>query len=322
MKQLAIYNVFAIFIIAAVILSGCSDNKIDPIRLGTNVWLGYEPLYLARSLGYFAADEVKLVEFMSTSEVMRAFTNQSLDAAALTLDEALLLLERGADISIVLVHDISNGADVILGKPKVADMQSLVGKRIGVEGSAVGAYTLSRALELHKLSPKDVTIVQLEINEHTRAYKENHIDAVVTFEPVKTTLLKAGAHEFFSSREIPGEIVDVLVVSNPAYTHHKKHITLLINSWFKALDYLHNFPEDAAQRMIARQKMTAEELLHSFNSLHFPTKEENIRLITGSNPTLLTSAQRLQNVMLANKLLLDRGRVGKLFKESSPSLTR
>jgi len=291
------------------------------MRLGTNVWPGYEPLYLARSLGYIKNDEVQLVEFISSSEVMRAFTNQSLDAASLTLYEALLLLERGVDISIILVHDISNGADAILGKPEINNMQSIAGKRIGVEGSAVGAYTLTRALEQHDLSLEDIQIVQLEANEHEKAYKEGRIDVVVTFEPVRTNLLKSGANELFSSKEIPGEIVDVLVVCNCILTQQKENIKKLINGWFKSLDYIHKSHEDAAQRMTARLKLAPKDIIHSFNSLHFPDREENIRLITGNNPALLSSAQRLQKVMLANKLLKSRDQVDRLFTPSLPSLT-
>jgi len=313
-------GIFVIFL-TTIFLLGCSDNHSKPLHLGTNVWPGYEPLFLARSLGYLKNEEIKLVEFISSSEVMRAFTNQSLDAAALTLDEALLLLEQGIDITIILVNDISNGADVILGKPDIKVMPSLIGKRVGVEGNALGAYTLARALELHHLSLEDIEIIQLEVNEHEKAYKEDLIDAVVTFEPVRTKLLNKGAHELFSSREIPDEIVDVLVVSNSRLKLQVSNIQKLVNGWFKALDYLNKFPEDAAQRMTARLKMTPEEILSSFKGLYFPNREENIRLITGSNPALLSTAQRLQSIMATNKLLQKDIQAHRLFKTHPPGLT-
>jgi len=315
MSRLTQRSIF-VLLLSALFLLGCSDNKPNPLRLGTNVWLGYEPLFLARSLGYLKNEDIRLVEFMSASEVIRAFTNQSLDAAALTLDEALLLLERGADITVVLVHDISHGADAILAKPDIKAMPSLMGKRIGVEGSALGAFTLARALELHHLALEDIEIIQLEINEHEKAYKEELVDAVVTFEPVRTKLLNAGAHELFSSREIPGEIVDVLVVCNCVLKQQQGNIQKLINGWFEALEYLDKYPEDATQRMTARLKMSPDQILDSFSGLNLPNREENIRLITGSNPTLLSTAQRLQKIMLANKLLKKNVPVDRLFKAS------
>ncbi len=57
------------------------------INIGTNVWPGYELLYLARELNLLP-QKVRLIEYNNTSEVMRAFRNRTIQGAALTLDEA------------------------------------------------------------------------------------------------------------------------------------------------------------------------------------------------------------------------------------------
>jgi len=44
------------------------------------------------------------------------------------------------------------------------------------------------------------------------AFKKRQVDAIVTFEPVKSELLSSGANILFDSHQIPGRIVDVLVV--------------------------------------------------------------------------------------------------------------
>lgn len=87
-------------------LTACSQTESPPIRLGTNVWPGYEPLYLARQQGFINENRVRLIEFSSSTQTIQAFRNNLLDTAALTLDETLLLLESGEDIHIVLVMDI------------------------------------------------------------------------------------------------------------------------------------------------------------------------------------------------------------------------
>lgn len=63
-----------------------------PLRIGTLVWPGYEPLYLARERGYLDPKSVRLVEYPSNSEVTRAFRNRAIEAAALTFDEVHPLL--------------------------------------------------------------------------------------------------------------------------------------------------------------------------------------------------------------------------------------
>lgn len=133
--------------LTVLVLGACPNRTTSPLRLGTNVWPGYEPLYLARDLGYFDTTAVTLVEYLSASEVIRAFRNQALEAAALTLDESLLLLQHNIPVQVVLVTDISHGGDVVLGAPDISPFTALVGKRVGVEASALGAYVISRALE-------------------------------------------------------------------------------------------------------------------------------------------------------------------------------
>ncbi len=41
-------------------LTGCSNEPSSPLRIGTNVWIGSEPLYLARDLGHF---DLKVVQY-------------------------------------------------------------------------------------------------------------------------------------------------------------------------------------------------------------------------------------------------------------------
>jgi NitT/TauT family transport system substrate-binding protein len=43
-------------------LLGCMRQPEAALRIGTNVWIGSEPLYLARDLGHLDSGKVQLVE--------------------------------------------------------------------------------------------------------------------------------------------------------------------------------------------------------------------------------------------------------------------
>jgi len=292
-----------ILLLLVLFISACSQQPDPSLRLGTNVWPGYEPLYLAEQLGYFPQGAIDLVEYLSASEVIRAFRNRSIEAAALTLDEVLNLIEQKIRMKIILVTDVSNGGDAILARPKIKEFADLAGKRVGVEGGALGAYVITRALDMHDLSLDALQIVQLEVSEHERAYKEREVDAVVTFEPVRSKLIAMGAKELFTSREIPNEIVDVLVVHHHYTEDHPELISSLIDGWFKALDYLRQHPEDAAARMSARLGQSPDDVLQSYDGLTLPSREENLMLLGGNQPRLLEILERLQQIMLSKELL-------------------
>ncbi len=104
-------------------LAGCMRQPEMALRIGTNVWIGGEPLYLARELGRLDPSAVQLVEYPSASEVMRAFRNQAIDGMVISLDELFGLAADGLQPRIILVVDVSNGADVVVGRSGMRSMR-------------------------------------------------------------------------------------------------------------------------------------------------------------------------------------------------------
>ncbi len=224
------------------------------LRIGTNVWIGSEPLYLARELGRFDPAAVQLVEYPSASEVLRAFRNQAIDGMVISLDELFGLAADGFQPRIILVVDVSHGADVVVGRGGMRTMHDLKGKSVAVESSALGAFVLSRALALNGMQASDVNVVHLESNEQPSAFEKGKVDGAVTFDPYRTQFLRAGARTLFDSTQIPGEIVDLLAVRASVFEKHPKAIQALLSGWFGAIDYMKANPKDAARRMGIRQQ--------------------------------------------------------------------
>ena len=57
-------------------LLGCTQPT-PMLRVGTNIWPGYAPLYLAQELGYYQQQKIKIIEFGSATEVLRALDRKS-----------------------------------------------------------------------------------------------------------------------------------------------------------------------------------------------------------------------------------------------------
>ena len=248
---------------AALLLgvSGCSREPETALRIGTNVWIGSEPLYLARELGYLDPAVVQLVEYPSASEVLRAYRNQAIDGMVISLDELFGLAVDGLQPRIILAVDVSHGADVVVGRPGMKSMQDLKGKSVAVESGALGAFVLSRALTLNGMQASDVNVVHLESNEQPKAFETGKVDGAVTFDPYRGQFLKMGATTLFDSTQIPGEIVDLVAVRASVINKQPKSIQALLTGWFRATDYMTRDPKDAAQRMGKRQQISGEQFL-------------------------------------------------------------
>ncbi len=315
-KSAKILSVFLVVLLLSVVIyvgrtwkitnENLRDNGeiLTPVlQVGANVWPGYEPLFLARELGYFDDRRVRLVEYFSATQVIHAFRNRAIQVAALTLDEVLLLQESRLDPRVILVMDISNGGDAILVKPEIESLEGIRGHRVCVESTALGGFFLTRALQTVGLKPSDVNIVPCEIDEQYRKYLEGKVDAVVTFEPVRTRLIAQGAKQVFDSSQIPGEIVDVLVVLQELLERHPDQVEQLLKGWFRALDHLKTKPKDAAPLISKRLKISPEEVLASYTGLKLPNLEDNLKMMSGLDSSLLESAKRLSKFMLDAKLL-------------------
>jgi NitT/TauT family transport system substrate-binding protein len=158
------------------LLTACTPPA-PPLQVGSNHWAGYEGLYYARELGLLDPRQIRLLEFSSTQESLRAFRNGALDAVAVTLDEALLLAEQEQEPSIALIMDVSMGGDVLLAKPGISRLAGIKGLRIGLETTTLGAYMLARVLAKAGLHARDVQVVHLPVDRHLQAYEEGDVDA-------------------------------------------------------------------------------------------------------------------------------------------------
>lgn len=290
-------------LLLAGVATACVAEPEPTLRLGTNVWPGYAPLYLARALQPPDSLSFRLVEYQSATEVLRAFRNNAVDAAALTLDEVMLLAESGDVPRIVLVTDVSHGADALIGRAGMKQLRDIKGRRVGVENGALGAYMLSRALQAAGLGLKDVQVVPLTVEEHEAAFTGDTVDAVITFEPVRSRLLARGGRSLFDSAQIPGEIVDVLVVRKVFLDEYPAAVQGLLRAWFQALDHHRLQPEAALPPMAAYLGLTDKETQRALAGMRLPTLKQNIAMLGGATPTLRVPAERLSKQMLQQHLL-------------------
>jgi len=289
------------FILVALIISACQPPPEPPLRIGTNVWMGYEPFYLARTLGYYQNSPIKLVELSSASDVIHALRSGNLEGATLTLDEALLLISEGHDLKVILVTDFSAGGDALVAKPEITSLEELKGKQVAVEYTAVGALLLDSALKAGGLELTDIDLVGCTVVAHLDCYLSN--DAIVTFDPVRRKLMDMGANLLYDSNQIPDKIIDVLVVREIILDEHSKSLTHLVSGYFKARSFLDSNPGKAAQYMSKRMQLSPDKVLSTFEGIRMPSLAENSRLLKGTHSPLQLTAKSLSEFMFKRKLI-------------------
>lgn len=277
----------------AVGLLACSELPQPPLVVGLNTWVGYDPLVLARDRGLANAQQVKVVELISSAEALRHLRNGLLDAAGLTMGEALRLVDSGFDVRIVAVLDTSAGADVVVAAPHIKNLQALRGQRIAVEDATVGTLMLERLLRKARLQREDVTVVRMDATQHLTALQSERVAAAVSYAPMDGPIQAQGYRAIFDSRQLPGEIVDVLVVRADVLRQRPQAVDALLQAWAAGLDAMQQNPAGAAASLGPGADLSPAQYQAMQRGLRYYTPAQSLDLLRGDPPLL---AQQTKDV--------------------------
>jgi len=288
----------ALVALGALLLGGCNEAPRPPLAVGMGAWVGYDPMVLARDRGFIDAARVKVVELTTAAEVQRSMRNGLLDAAAITLDEALRLNESGMDVRVVAVLDVSTGGDAVIAHPSITSPAALRGQFVAVEDSSVGALLLQRMLQGAGLTQSDVKIVNMESNEHLRALQDGRVAAAVSYSPVTGPLLEAGFVTLFDSAQIPGEILDVLVVRHDVLAQRPADVDALLRAWDTGLRQLQADPVSAADALSRGTDLTPAAYQAVLRGLRFVPMADALPLLQGDPPGLAAPVQKVARALV------------------------
>lgn len=285
---------------------GCSGPTEDPVRVGLLVWPPYELAYLARERDYFDSGRVELVTFHTPAEMVRSYRFGIIDAMYVTSQFVLTNTGGMGDSRIVHVIDFSAGGDALLSQPDIVEPAQLKGKRVGMEAGPLGAYTLTRALDRTELDRSDVEIVFIDTPDQLPAFEAGELDAIATYEPTRSVLLKKGANELFNSIAIPLEIIDVLIARDWLIESDHDKLAELLRGVDRALSDFRREPEATAAIMAERQGLTVDEFLQAMRGVRLLNLQENLALFRGTDDRLYRGLQRQAEVMEEAEMLARR----------------
>ena len=292
----------AVFL-AASLLGACRAEPEPPMRIGTVFWPSSELLFLAQERGWLNPSEFRLVEFVDDGEVMRGFRNHAVEAAWLSMDEVLTVAQSGAvDPVILFLSDESRGGDALIVQPDLITAADLKDRRVAAQINSVSAYLLDRALKQAGLAASDVRIVNLPPNRHLAAFRRREVDAVVTYEPVRSQIVDAGGVEIFSSAATPFEVLRVLVIRRDYLESHPSQADAVCAAWNRAVNEM--VSSEQARSWIANRLGTTltgfDRMLDRIRVINLPESREWLAV---PRPQLLATVARLQGELLDAGLL-------------------
>ncbi len=194
--------------------------------------------------------EIDVVQINDYIESINQFTAGAFDACTMTNMDALTIPSAGGiDTTALIVGDFSNGNDGVILKGD-GDLSSLKGKSVNLVELSVSHYLLARGLETVGLQESDLKVVNTSDADMVAAYSSGEIASLVTWNPMLNEIISMpNTTKIFDSSQIPGEIIDTLMVNTDTLKANPKLGKALVGAWYEIMQKMQvNSPESVAAR--------------------------------------------------------------------------
>ncbi len=298
-----------LFVVALVpFVSKSAFAAMPTLNIGTVVWIGYAPLYVADHIKAFEKHgvKVKLTNFSDNATMPAAVQSGSIDGATLTYDQVLPGAAKGWDLQVVLPIDYSAGADAMLSTVGITSVKQLKGQPVAYNAMSPSAFLLAYALQKNGMSLSDVKSVNMDPGAVPSALIGGTVKVGVTYEPNSSAILKAGDgkrfHVLFSSKEAPGLITDVLVFKHSYIMQHPKEVKAVIAAFYDGLEYMKTHPEQAAKYIAASMGIKPAEVADQLSGIHNPTPSQAVENFAKSDSiqSFYTSGKVIGGILVSN----------------------
>ncbi len=238
-------------------------------------------------------------------ESVNQYTAGKLDGVTVANMDALTIPAAGGkDTSAIILGDYSNGNDAVLlkGADGVAGIK---GRQVYLAELSVSHYLLARALEKNGFKLTDVKTVNTSDADIAAAFASPDVTAAVAWNPQVTTMKSvAGARTVFTSADIPGEILDLLVVDTKVLAANPNLGKALAGIWYETMALMARQDAEGAAARAAMAKLAGADAAAFEGQLAttFLYADPKSAVAAMASPDLVTTMTRVRDFSFAQGL--------------------
>ncbi len=283
----------------------------DEFSICWSIYAGWMPWAYADVEGVVDkwADEygisIDVVQVNDYVESINQFTSGNVDGCAMTNMDALTIPSAsGVDSTALIINDYSNGNDgiVLKGSDDLADIE---GREVNLVQFSVSHYFLARALESVGLTERDIETVNTSDADIVGLFSSDTTTAVAAWNPQLSAIADmTDANVVYTSAEIPGEILDMMVVNTQTLADNPELGHALVGAWYEVMGLIEADDENALTIMADAAGTDLEGYKHQLDATYLYTDPaEAIELM--ESPELLETMERVAEFSFEHGLLGD-----------------
>ncbi len=249
---------FSALLLSSLLLSTTAQAQ-DNFKVCWSIYAGWMPWAYGAESGIVKkwADKydinIDVVQINDYIESINQYTVGEFDACTMTnMDAMTIPAAGGVDSTALIVGDFSNGNDGIVLKGE-SELAAIEGQNVNLVELSVSHYLLARALDSVGLSEADVQVVNTSDADMVAIYGTDDVTSVATWNPLLSEISQQpNSTVVFNSTQIPGEIIDLLVINTDTLSAHPELGKALTGAWYEIMATMSS---DSAQGVAARSYM-------------------------------------------------------------------
>ena len=211
----------------------------QPLSIALNIWPGYGAFLIAEEKGFYKQEgvAVKIEIIQGDPEREAALAAGTIDGIGMTMDNLVVLRDKGIAVKAIYKYDGSFGADGLVAKKAIGTPADLKGKRVAWAPGTTSHFFLTQVLKKYGMTTSDLEHVAMAADDAGSAFAAGHLDAAVTWEPwLSTAKEMPEGHVLITTKELP-VIEDVLFIREAALENRRGDVLNMLRACFKAIDY-------------------------------------------------------------------------------------
>jgi taurine transport system substrate-binding protein len=271
-------NKSIIAVVAAALLltvSGCTKKRESvaagdvPTKVIVGTIIGATPEGIALAEGWLPeamGTEVDIVYFDSGRNVIAAMASGSIDFGMLGSPAIAIGIANGVPLQVFYIQDIIGDNDglVVRGNLGIKDAQGLKGRRIATPFLVTSHYGLMKYLELNKVNPTDIDIIDMSAGEIAAAFIRGDIDGAYIWDPIITSMKQNGGVVLATSRELADAgyaVLELSIVKTEFAEKYPDEVKAYVRTMDRGVALYRSDPKKVGETLVRQTEITAEENL-------------------------------------------------------------
>lgn len=254
-------------------LPAYADTKPEKVTViyGGSSWLGHYPAWVGIEKGIFKKHGLGVLfqNFYASSGRMGSLVAGDLDVASTGSISAIALMAAGSKgFKAFGTQDSYATVEGIIARDGIHSIKDLKGKKIAAPFASSAHVLVLDLLSQHGLVPgKDITLVNLKVNEMPAAMGSGEIDACAAWTPHFNKLLAMPGNKVIADDTMfslykkyklgPGP--DLLVARSDFIEKYPNTAKAFVKGYFESVDMIINEPEEAAKVLVKLTNLSIEE---------------------------------------------------------------